>query len=182
MGRLPPCACAAAAHPFLTQIAALPPARLLAHAAPLLLLLLLLQDTTEATRLEFLPHHFLLCSVGTTGVLRYQDTSTGQVVATHRTKQGPCDAMRQNPWNAALCLGHGNGTVTMWTPNISTPAVRMLCHHGPVRSLAADAQGRHLVTTGTDGQASHCNVPPALVCSAMLCAACMLRCQRAVRY
>jgi len=45
------------------------------------------QDTTEATRLEFLPHHFLLGSIGSTGVLRYQDTSTGRIVATHRTKQ-----------------------------------------------------------------------------------------------
>ncbi|EFN58765.1 hypothetical protein CHLNCDRAFT_29762 [Chlorella variabilis] len=113
-----------------------------------------LKDTTEATRLEFLPHHFLLCSVGATGVLRYQDTSTGQVVATHRTRQGACDVLRQNPWNGVLCLGHGNGTVTMWTPNITTPVVRMLCHHGPVRSLAADTQGRHLATTGADGQAS----------------------------
>lgn len=111
-----------------------------------------LKDTTEATRLDFLPHHFLLCSVGTTGVLRYQDTSTGQIVATHRTKQGPCDAMRHSPWNGVLSLGHGNGTVTMWTPNISAPVVRMLCHHGPVRALAADGQGRHLVTTGADGQ------------------------------
>ena len=68
--------------------------------------------------------------------------------------QGPCDVMRQNPWNAVLCLGHGNGTVTMWTPNITTPVVRMLCHHGPVRSLAVDGQGRHMVTTGADGQAS----------------------------
>lgn len=62
--------------------------------------------------------------------------------------------MRQNPWNAVLCLGHGNGTVTMWTPNITTPVVRMLCHNGPVRSLAVDSQGRHMVTTGADGQAS----------------------------
>lgn len=152
-----------------------------------------MQDTTDATELEFLPHHFLLCSVGTSGVLRYQvrraalrcaaprrvtlccaalrctlapstsstaagyppqDTSTGRVVATHRTKQGPCGALRANPWNGVLCLGHGNGTVTMWTPNITTPVVRMLCHHGPVRSLAVDREGRHMVTTGADAQAS----------------------------
>ncbi|PSC71469.1 WD40 repeat [Micractinium conductrix] len=111
-----------------------------------------LKDTTDATRLEFLPHHFLLCSVGASGVVRWQDTSTGRVVAALRTKQGPCDVMRQNPWNAVLCLGHGNGTVTMWSPNITTPAVRMLCHHGPVRSLAVDPDGRHMVTTGADGQ------------------------------
>eukprot|EP00887_Chlorella_sp_A99_P001363 scaffold8.g1363.t1 len=96
-----------------------------------------LKDTTEARRLEFLPHHFLLCSV----------------VATHRTRLGPCGVMRQNPWNAVLALGHGNGTVTMWTPNISTPVVRMLAHHGPLRALAVDAPGRHLVTAGADGQA-----------------------------
>lgn len=40
----------------------------------------------------------------------------------------------------------------MWTPNISTPVVRMLCHHGPVRSLAVDGTGRHMVTTGADRQ------------------------------
>ena len=45
------------------------------------------QDTTDATRLEFLPHHFLLCSVGASGVVRWQDTSTGRVVAALRTKQ-----------------------------------------------------------------------------------------------
>ena len=111
-----------------------------------------LQDTTDATALEFLPHHFLLCSAGTTGVLRYQDTSTGQVVATHRTKLGPCEALAANPSNGVLALGHGNGTLTMWTPNISTPVVRMLCHRGPLRAAAADAAGRHLVTSGADGQ------------------------------
>lgn len=111
-----------------------------------------LQDHTEVHRLEFLPHHFLLASVGSAGVLRYQDTSTGQMVAEHRTRQGPCDVMRQNPWNAVLCLGHANGTVTMWTPNLTTPAVRMLCHHGPVRAVALDQTGRHMVTAGADGQ------------------------------
>ena len=57
------------------------------HLVPLALPRTHTQDTTEATRLEFLPHHVLLGSVGSTGVLRYQDTSTGRIVATHRTKQ-----------------------------------------------------------------------------------------------
>lgn len=109
-----------------------------------------LKDHLEVNRLEFLPYHHLLCSVGQTGVLRYQDTSTGEVVAVHKTKQGSCDAMRQNPWNAVLCLGHANGTVSMWTPNLSTPAVKMLCHHGPVRSLAVDPTGMYLVSSGAD--------------------------------
>lgn len=49
----------------------------------------------------------------------------------------------------------------MWTPNISTPVVRMLCHHGPVRSLAVDQLGRYLATAGADGQV-RAFVPPLL--------------------
>ena len=41
---------------------------------------------------------------------------------------GTCDVMRQNPWNAVMNLGHSNGVVSMWTPNMSTPVVKMLCH------------------------------------------------------
>lgn len=57
-----------------------------------------------------------------------QDTSTGQLVAQHRTRLGPCGVMAQNSWNGVLGLGHANGSVTMWTPNITTPVVRLLCH------------------------------------------------------
>ena len=66
-----------------------------------------------------------------------QDTSTGAIVAQHRTRMGTCDVLRQNPWNAVVQLGHSNGVVSMWTPNMSTPVVKMLCHK--VRLL------RHLV-------------------------------------
>lgn len=84
----------------------------------------------------------------TAGVLHYQDTSTGQIVAQHRTRLGSCDVMRQNPFNAVLCLGHNNGVVSMWTPNITTPVVKMLVHKGPVSALAVDPTGHHLVTAG----------------------------------
>ncbi|KAK9822240.1 hypothetical protein WJX81_004686 [Elliptochloris bilobata] len=111
-----------------------------------------LKEHIAARRLDFLPYHFLLTSIGEAGVLWYQDTSTGRIVAQHRTRLGACDVMRHNPWNAVQCLGHVNGTVTMWTPNITTPVVKLLCHKGPVRALAVDLSGRHLVTAGADGQ------------------------------
>jgi hypothetical protein len=38
-----------------------------------------LKNHVEPARLEFLPYHFLLASVGKTGHLNYQDTSTGRV-------------------------------------------------------------------------------------------------------
>ncbi len=50
------------------------------------------------------------------------------MVAQHRTRLGTCDVMRQNPHNAVLSLGHANGTVSLWSPNITTSLVKMLCH------------------------------------------------------
>ena len=89
---------------------------------------------------------------GRTGYIKWQDTSTGKLVAEFPSKLGPCRALRQNPHNAVTCMGHGNGTVTMWSPNISTPLVKMLCHRGPVNSLAVDTGGRYMVTSGMDKQ------------------------------
>ncbi len=113
-----------------------------------------LTNHVEPTRLEFLPYHWLLASIvsveyilnptivhiiqGNTGYLKYQDTSTGQIVTEHRTGLGACNTLAQNPFNAVLHLGHANGTVTLWTPNLPHPAVRLLAHLGPVSSIAVD--------------------------------------------
>ncbi|KIY97753.1 putative U3 small nucleolar RNA-associated protein 7 [Monoraphidium neglectum] len=111
-----------------------------------------LREHTQPAALEFLPHHFLLASVGEPGILHYQDTTHGGIVAQHRTRLGPCGVMRQNPHNGVLCLGHANGTVSMWTPNISSPVVKMLCHRGAVTAVAVDPTGHQLVTAGVDCQ------------------------------
>ncbi|KAJ3012200.1 Small subunit (SSU) processome component [Thoreauomyces humboldtii] len=111
-----------------------------------------LRAHTEVNRIEFLPYHFLLATVGNAGWLKYQDTSTGKLVAEQRTKLGRCDVMTQNPYNAVMHLGHANGTVTMWTPSVTTPLVKMLCHKGPVQAVAVDQGGKYMATTGLDGQ------------------------------
>ena len=111
-----------------------------------------LKEHSEPRALDFLPEHFLLVSVSATGVLRYQDTSYGKLVASHRTKLGPCDALTHNPQNAIVHLGHQNGTVTLWSPNQGHAAVKMLCHRGPVRGVAVDPRGNHMVTAGADAQ------------------------------
>ncbi|KAI0759405.1 BING4CT-domain-containing protein [Trametes elegans] len=112
-----------------------------------------LKSHIEPTRLEFLPYHWLLVSVGNPGYLKYQDTSTGQLVVEHRTKLGACHTMCQNPHNAVIHLGHQNGTVTLWTPNLPHPAVRLLAHMGPVASVSVDPStgGRYMATAGQDG-------------------------------
>ncbi|KAI6038519.1 BING4CT-domain-containing protein [Pisolithus marmoratus] len=107
----------------------------------------------EPTRLEFMPYHWLLVSVGNTGYLKYQDTSTGTLVAEHRTKLGACHTMTQNRHNAVIHLGHQNGVVTLWTPNLPHPAVQLLAHLGPVVGLSVDPStgGRYMASSGLDG-------------------------------
>ncbi|KAA6415043.1 MAG: putative UTP7-U3 snoRNP [Lasallia pustulata] len=109
-----------------------------------------LKKHIEVTNMEFLPYHFLLATVGNAGYLKYTDTSTGQMAIELPTKQGSPTSLAQNPQNAILHVGHQNGTVTLWSPNSSTPLVKLLAHRGPVRSMAIDRDGRYMVSTGQD--------------------------------
>lgn len=109
-----------------------------------------LDQHVEVTHMEFLPYHFLLATIGNAGWLKWQDTSTGKLVMQMGTKQGTPTAFAQNPYNAVLNVGHQNGTVSMWSPNSTTPLVKMLCHRGPVRSIAVDREGRYMVSAGQD--------------------------------
>lgn len=110
-----------------------------------------LRNHVDVNSLAFLPYHFLLVSIGQTGYLKYQDTSTGANVCEHRTRLGACDVMTTNPHNAIVLCGHKSGVLTMWSPNQTTPLVKMFCHNGPLQAAAVDAEGRHLVTSGLDG-------------------------------
>lgn len=100
--------------------------------------------------MEFLPYHYLLATIGSTGWLKYQDTSTGELVAEIPTRLGQPCSLTQNPWNAILHVGHQNGTVTLWSPNSSDPLVKLLAHRGPVRDVAVDREGRYMVSAGQD--------------------------------
>ena len=90
---------------------------------------------------------------GNAGYLKYQDTSTGQLLVEHRTKFGACNTMAQNKHNAVIYLGHQNGTLTLWTPNLPHPAVQLLAHLGPVVGVGIDQStgGRYMSTAGRDG-------------------------------
>lgn len=61
--------------------------------------------------------------------------------------------MAQNKHNAVIHLGHQNGTVTLWTPNLSHPAVTLLAQMGPVMSISVDPSsgGRYMASAGRDG-------------------------------
>ena len=112
-----------------------------------------LNDHVDPFAIDFLPYHWLLASVGRPGILKFQDTSTGELVSQHRTKLGPCQVLRQNPSNAVMHLGHANGTVTLWSPSSSQYLVKLLCHKGaPITSMAMDLSGNYMVTGGADRQ------------------------------
>lgn len=109
-----------------------------------------LNQYVEATHLSFLPYHFLLAGIENSGFLRYTDTSTGQIVAEHPTRKGSPTALALNPYNAILHVGHQNGTVSLWSPNSTTPLVKVQAHAGPVRSAAIDRSGHYMLSAGQD--------------------------------
>ncbi|TIB68641.1 hypothetical protein E3P77_00988 [Wallemia ichthyophaga] len=110
-----------------------------------------LPDHIEPRHLQFLPHHFLLASAGHTGWLKWQDVSTGAMVAQTRTRLGPTTAMAQNRTNAILSLGSSNGTVSFYSPSTPHAHVKLQAHRGGVRSIDHDRQGRYLASAGADG-------------------------------
>ncbi|XP_002740951.1 WD repeat-containing protein 46-like [Saccoglossus kowalevskii] len=106
----------------------------------------------DVLKMQFLPYHFLLATASATGFLKYLDVSIGREVASIRTKLGRLYCMKQNPHNAIIHLGHTNGTVTLWSPNLKGPIVKMLCHKSAVRSIAIDKSGLYMATSGQDRQ------------------------------
>lgn len=50
-----------------------------------------------------------------------------------------------------MCLGDRRGVVSMYSPNISQPVVRMLCHKSAILSISVQKDGNYMVTTSSDG-------------------------------
>jgi U3 small nucleolar RNA-associated protein 7 len=71
------------------------------------------------------------------------------------TRLGSPASMTHNPHSAIVHLGHANGTMTLWSPNMSSPHVKLLAHRGPVAAMAVDpsesSAGRYCATAGLDG-------------------------------
>ncbi|CAN4124942.1 unnamed protein product [Withania somnifera] len=109
-----------------------------------------LKEHGAVLKLQFLRNHFLLASMNKFGQLRYQDVTTGQMVANLRTGLGRTDVMQVNPFNSVVAVGHSGGTVSMWKPTSAAPLVKMLCHPGPVTALAFHPNGHLMATAGME--------------------------------
>ena len=57
-------------------------------------------------------------------------------------------------YNAVIGLGHRNGTVTMWSPSMNEPLVKIFAHPGGLTDIAFDLEGRYMATTGHDCRVS----------------------------
>ncbi|MQM06086.1 hypothetical protein Taro_038908 [Colocasia esculenta] len=109
-----------------------------------------LKEHEGPLKLQYLDKHFLLVSINKFGQLIYQDVSTGEIVANYRTRLGRTDVMQKNPYNAVIGLGHSGGKITMWKPTSVKPLATMLCHNGPVASIAFHGEGHLMATAGMD--------------------------------
>ncbi len=102
-------------------------------------------------RLDFLPYHFLLTTIGHSGWIKWHDVSTGDYVAGYSTGHGPCKVLKHNPQNAVSFAGHTNGVVSLWSPASGKALVSMLTHKAPVSDIAIDREGRYMTTCSLDG-------------------------------
>ncbi|XP_014668594.1 PREDICTED: WD repeat-containing protein 46-like [Priapulus caudatus] len=101
-------------------------------------------------RMEYLPYHFLLATSSAKGYLSWLDISVGKQVSGCVTHMGRLDVMCQNPHNAIIHLGATGGSVTLWSPSVKEPLIKMLCHRSAIRGLAVDTTGNYMATAGVD--------------------------------
>ncbi|KAF8773754.1 WD repeat-containing protein 46 [Argiope bruennichi] len=109
-----------------------------------------IKKLSRVLQMEFLPYHFLLATASEKGFLSWLDVSIGKMVKETYTSAGRLNIMCQNPYNAIIATGHPNGSVSMWSPNVDKPLVRILCHANPIRSLAIDSKGLYMATASLD--------------------------------
>lgn len=110
-----------------------------------------LKKHADPSHLEYLPYHFLLFSACGDNYVRYHDISTGLQISESNTRAGISTASAQNPSNGITFTGHSGGTVSLWSPTVNAPLVKMFTHRGPVRSISVDSEGLRMVTAGADG-------------------------------
>ncbi len=81
---------------------------------------------------------------------------------------GSLRCMAHNPHNGIVHLGHQNGkarplhhphthrphtgTVTLWSPNMHTSLVKLLCHQAPLTAVAIETGGWYMATAGMDAK------------------------------
>lgn len=108
-----------------------------------------IRENRNVFSLEYLPYHFLLCSLSSNNFLKYIDISTGKMVSEIYLKQR-YNTMKQNSDTAIMYLGSDKGTVSLWSPNSKEFLMKVLCHNTKVTNVEVEKRGKYMVTTGVD--------------------------------
>ncbi|KAG2381384.1 hypothetical protein C9374_006373 [Naegleria lovaniensis] len=116
------------------------------------------RDFNRVEHLSYLPFHFLLVGGMShngqqqEGQIIYKDISLGENVAQIKLSS-PMTCMVANPYNAIMCVGHLNGTLSMVQPRDRDykPVVTMFCHQAsPLKHVCIDPTGRYMITSASD--------------------------------
>lgn len=110
-----------------------------------------LLDHKRPLFLSFLRNHWLLVSASENGRITYSDVTDGKTVAKLKTKRGAPTCMCHNRHNGVVLLGHSNGVVSFWTPNVEESVATVFTHPSPLTSIDVDFSGKKLATAGCDG-------------------------------
>ena len=110
-----------------------------------------MRNHTDVNRLEFLPYHFLLVSGSNSGHIKYQDVSTGGVVAEVATGAGPINVMRQDPARGLMLVGTSKGVVSLYSPNNGNePLAKVFVGGAAVFDVCVDRSGNYMFSTSGD--------------------------------
>ena len=109
-----------------------------------------LKHITKPKLLEFLDYHFLLVTANDY-YFTYTDTSTGKLISSIKSNKF-ITSLSKNAHNGIIITGHSNGTLSMWTPNMDTPLVKMLAHPAAIREATVTIDGNKLITCSVDRQ------------------------------
>lgn len=109
-----------------------------------------LKSSNNVNKMVYLPHHFLLSTINAHGYLQYIDISIGKEISMCHTNEHNLNVICSNPSNGVIHLGHGNGTVSLWTPNQKSYIAKMLCHRSNVISTAITPDGNYMATSSQD--------------------------------
>lgn len=110
-----------------------------------------LLDHKRPLFITFLRNHWLLVSASENARLTYSDVTDGKTVAKFKTERGVPSCMCHNRHNGIVLLGHSNGVVSFWSPNIEKPAATVFTHPSSLTAIDVDISGKKLATAGCDG-------------------------------
>ncbi|KAL0275973.1 UNVERIFIED_CONTAM: hypothetical protein PYX00_003665 [Menopon gallinae] len=109
------------------------------------------KQLNDVVRLVFLPYHFLLSTVSSSGFITWLDVTVGKIIEKFSIlKHYNPATVAQHPSNAMVCIGEPSGVVNFWSPNYNKASITKWCHKQSLSALAFDPKGQIFATASID--------------------------------